>query len=69
MACLFVEADEAKASCTCRAGALAPPLAGWLGNVDVAMVMSSCEKVTRALPAKRMCSVVAEHHKHLCFQS
>ncbi len=34
---------------------------GW-GDVDVAMVMSSCEKATKALPTKWMCSVPAEHH-------
>lgn len=66
---LFVEADEAIASCTCRAGALAPspPLSGkcWCCYG----YLSPYEKVTRALPAKRMCSVVAEHHEHLCLES
>lgn len=45
---------ETFSSCTCRAGVQTD--AGW-GDVDVVMVMSSCEKVTKALPVKWMCSV------------
>lgn len=31
------------------------------GDVDVAMVMSSCEKVTEALPAKSLAAFLAKH--------
>lgn len=64
---LFVEADEAIASCTCRAGALAPPRC--LGNVDVAMVICLPMRRSPELCLQRGCAVLLQSIMNICVLS
>lgn len=65
---LFVEADEAIASCTCRAGALAPS-PRCLGNVDVAMVICLPMRRSPELCLQRGCAVLLQSIMNICVLS